>query len=545
MKSFLLLGTLLLSTLLPGQIFNRSKAGTLDASPLQVGNTLYAIGSTNINEVDANGEILQSTALPFLNRFKASQTVLPKANGNFLILGSFQSACDLLTNLGYFAYEYSPQLVLIDSTHQEISGLAPIIQALELSQNRYFALTENGYLLFDSSLDTLALVTTPNLAQLTSAVYLGGDEVLIYSQTWASSTPLYNVLNLSTGATNPLNNARSGEITSLTDSTFAIVNLQRGDLYRYQKGNRSYVDSTRLALATGFSASKFQEIQSGFVLRGDSGLSVYNKSDLSLRGSYLAAQPLNSGLLSVSGNQLFFYNQNIYPNVTSYHVLEGAQLNQAPSSIVEGLVLKVKNTSLVSSPDPSGASNLFRVNATWDITLVNNSPEIIDSVRVLWADPSSVPFCTSIYSQLQMPVNGLVPSDSVTISFPMTFFSVYAPNGNASLNFNTVTVMANGKVVSDEGKVTVNTVINNISLAELGPLAELKLFPNPASRTIFIDASQSIEQAEILNLQGQKMRDYGSSSGLQQISVEGLTKGVYWVKLRSEKAETTRRIAVK
>jgi hypothetical protein len=543
MKNLFLLSYLLLSTLLQGQIFNRSKAGTLPAIPLQLGNTLYTISSNSIDEIDESGNTVQSQSLPFLNNYRASKTVLRKANGNFLIFGSFQAGCDIFANLGYFAYEYSPQLVLIDSTHQQLNNVATFLQALELSQSRYFILTENGYLLLNASLDTLVKAMTPNLAQLNRAIYLGGDEVLIYSQTWASSTPLFHVLDLATGALSPWTGARHGEITSLSDSTFALVNLPSGDLFRYQKSNQAYIDSSRLMLSTSFSASQFQELSDGFVLKGDSGLSVYNKVDLSVRGSYLAKQPLNRGLLSVAGNQLFFCQQN-GTNITNYHVLEAGELNQAASTIVEGLVLKIKNTSLAPTPHSSGVANLYQVNATWEITLVNNSIETIDSTRILWADPSGFSFCGSLYSALPLSANGLALGDSVILSFPMVYFSVYAPNGDAFLAFRAGVVMANGKVVSEEGNVTVSAVINNISLGELSPLAALNLFPNPASTFIFIDAPRLINKVDILNLQGQSIRDFAAQDGLQQISVEGLAKGIYWVQLQSKNMETMRRILV-
>jgi len=208
------------------------------------------------------------------------------------------------------------------------------------------------------------------------------------------------------------------------------------------------------------------------------------------------------------------------------------------------LVLKIKSTSLVPTPHSSGVANLYQVNATWEITLVNNSQETIDSTRILWADPNGTPFCFSLYSKLPLSANGLAIGDSVTLSFPMVYFSVYAPNGDAFIAFKAAAVMANGKVVSDEGNVTVNAVINNISLAELSPLAALNLFPNPASTFIFIDAPRLISKVEILNLQGQSIREFGAQDGLQQFSVVGLAKGIYWVKLQSENMETMRSILV-
>tara|TARA_R110002050_G_scaffold49818_10_gene115583 strand:- start:9362 stop:10996 length:1635 start_codon:yes stop_codon:yes gene_type:complete len=543
MKTLLLATFLLFSNLIHGQIFNRSKAGALDAIPFQLGNTLYTLNSSSIDEIDANGDIMLRTALPFLSDYRASKTVLRKANGNVLIIGSYQAACDILSDLGYFAYEYSPQMILVDSTHQALNDISGIMQVLELSQNRYFALSENGYLLLNSSLDTLATALTPNLAELNRAIYLGGDEVLIYSQTWASSTPLYNVLNLATGTITPWSNARAGQITSLSDSTFAFVNLQNGDVLRFRKNNRAYIDSTRLTLSTNFVANQFQEFSDGFVLRGDSGLTVFNKADLSLRGSYLADQPLNRGALSVDGNQLFFYQQNVL-NVSNYHVLEAAKVDQPASAIVEGLILKIENSSLVANPHPSGAANLFQVSATWELTLVNNSQETIDSVRVLWSDPTASPFCTSPSAELPTGINGLAVGDSVVVSYPMVFSSVYAPNGTAFLNFNAAIVMANGKVVDEEGYSSASEVINNISLAELGPLTELNLFPNPASTFIYIDAPKAVKQVQILNLQGQRIREVSAPNGLKQFSLAGLAKGIYWVKLQSENRETLRKVVV-
>lgn len=545
MKNLLLALILLFSCVAQAQIFNRSKVGSLDALPFQLGNKLYIISSTSIDEIDASGEVSQSTALPFLSDYRASKSVLRKANGNLLIIGNSQASCDLLADLGYFAYEYSTQMVLVDSTHQALYDVGNVLQLLELSQNRYFVLNQSGYLLLDDNLDTIATAITPNLAQINRAIYLGGDEVLIYSQTWASSTPMYNILNLNTGTINPWTNARAGEISSLSDSTFAFINLFNGDVLRFQKSNLSYIDSSRLSLSSNFMANQFQELQDGFILRGDSGLSVFNKTDLSHRGTYLAQNPLNQGRLSVNGNQLFFIQNNSnYWDVSNYHVLEAAQLNQAPSTIVEGLILKLKNLNFISAAHPSGVANLYRVNSTWEITLLNQSTEIIDSMRVLWADPYAVPYCFSTYSELTTGSSPLAIGDSLVISLPLTYNSVYAPNGTGSISLSVAAVMANGKVLSDEARSAAGLSISNISLIENELLKDLQLYPNPASTFIYMDAPLPINQVKIMNLQGKVMRELRDVDGLSQVSLEGLAKGIYWVTLKAEKLETIRKIVI-
>ncbi len=544
MKNILLLASFLLSHLLVGQVFNRSKAGMLDAIPFQLNNSLYTISSTSIDEIGNNGEILLSTPLPFLNGYRDYKTVLKKSNGNFLIVGSSQTACDVASNRAYFAYEYSPQLVLIDSTHQSLNSLGGVMQVLELNQGRYFVLSPSGYLVLNNQLDTIATKYTFSLAQIEQALYLGGDKILIYSKTWASSTPMYTILDLSTEVITPWANSKGGEIMSLNDSVFACLNLQTGDLFRYKKNDRTYLDSNRLSLSASLTVNSFQELTDGFVLRGDSGLTVFNKSNLSLRGTYLAKTPLIGGSLSVDGDQLFFYRQNIYGEVTNYHVLEGAKLNQAPSNIVEGLILSAKNTSLKSIPHPSGAPNLYQVEATWDISMLNNSAESIDSVRVLWADVNATPFCNSIYFTLPVSVNGLAPGDSTSTAFSMTFQSVYAPSGTGYLNFIAALVMANGKVVSEEGQAVASISLNNINLAEANLLVDIKLYPNPASHSIYIDAQEEIDQVELINLQGQVIRTYNSQDTLKKVSVEGLAKGIYWLKLKSDSKQCSRKILV-
>jgi hypothetical protein len=69
----------------------------------------------------------------------------------------------------------------------------------------------------------------------------------------------------------------------------------------------------------------------------------------------------------------------------------------------------------------------------------------------------------------------------------------------------------------------------------------LKVFPNPASETIFINSSISIEKLELYDILGKRVFETKETS---EVKVNNLQKGLYLLKLYSENAVTTKKVMI-
>ena len=68
------------------------------------------------------------------------------------------------------------------------------------------------------------------------------------------------------------------------------------------------------------------------------------------------------------------------------------------------------------------------------------------------------------------------------------------------------------------------------------------LYPNPAKERLYINTSIPIKQMTICNLLGQEIQKYNNLETTSSINISGLNKGVYFVKIYTEKAVHTTKI---
>jgi len=69
---------------------------------------------------------------------------------------------------------------------------------------------------------------------------------------------------------------------------------------------------------------------------------------------------------------------------------------------------------------------------------------------------------------------------------------------------------------------------------------DLKMYPNPTGNTLAFESKQSIEKVEIYSQLGQKVKDI--STGFNSVTIKNLSKGIYLIKIYSEKGVTVRKI---
>jgi hypothetical protein len=67
----------------------------------------------------------------------------------------------------------------------------------------------------------------------------------------------------------------------------------------------------------------------------------------------------------------------------------------------------------------------------------------------------------------------------------------------------------------------------------------LKLFPNPTEDIVLIETEQPIESIEVFNINGNKLNEIRNSN---QVSLQGLRAGVYFLKIHSNKGSINKKI---
>ena len=71
---------------------------------------------------------------------------------------------------------------------------------------------------------------------------------------------------------------------------------------------------------------------------------------------------------------------------------------------------------------------------------------------------------------------------------------------------------------------------------------EVSVYPNPAKERLYINTSIPIKQMTICNLLGQEIKNYNTSQVQSSIDISELNKGVYFVKIYTEKVVHTTKI---
>lgn len=74
--------------------------------------------------------------------------------------------------------------------------------------------------------------------------------------------------------------------------------------------------------------------------------------------------------------------------------------------------------------------------------------------------------------------------------------------------------------------------------------SEVSIYPNPTKDYFCINSSAPIKQLIICNLLGQKLKEYNTSEITSSIDIIGLNKGVYVVKIYTDKAVLSQKIIV-
>ncbi|PJB13935.1 MAG: hypothetical protein CO118_11135, partial [Flavobacteriales bacterium CG_4_9_14_3_um_filter_32_8] len=81
-----------------------------------------------------------------------------------------------------------------------------------------------------------------------------------------------------------------------------------------------------------------------------------------------------------------------------------------------------------------------------------------------------------------------------------------------------------------------------VGVEEINALSSISLYPNPAKNYFQLSSTKNVDNVELFNLNGQKVLSKNSS--LERINIEGLSSGVYFVKINSENGTKIEKLTV-
>jgi hypothetical protein len=117
----------------------------------------------------------------------------------------------------------------------------------------------------------------------------------------------------------------------------------------------------------------------------------------------------------------------------------------------------------------------------------------------------------------------------------ITFYAAFnAANGNGSTSGDTVYVSS---LLVPQNKGATSVTANET--------ASMKVFPNPASGHVFIEAAEMFESIEIFNLNGKMIKAYDNNASLtQMLDLSGIERGAYLVKANSGNQSHVRKLQI-
>lgn len=92
---------------------------------------------------------------------------------------------------------------------------------------------------------------------------------------------------------------------------------------------------------------------------------------------------------------------------------------------------------------------------------------------------------------------------------------------------------------------TCSYVLGTAEMPNLEAAVGIKVYPNPTHQTFFVEAEEGvIETIELLNVLGQSVKTISGQGQQVECSVEGLAKGVYWLKVEQKGKTWTQKIQI-
>jgi hypothetical protein len=117
------------------------------------------------------------------------------------------------------------------------------------------------------------------------------------------------------------------------------------------------------------------------------------------------------------------------------------------------------------------------------------------------------------------------PGTWISIDIPMTSFNAIGGTNNSDFTQFVITSDL-GTVYYDNLYLHKNTILSNNSFE----VSKIRMYPNPASTKLTIDAQQVIEKISVSNILGQEVISMSTNSQLINLDISDLQSGIYVVK---------------
>ncbi len=114
----------------------------------------------------------------------------------------------------------------------------------------------------------------------------------------------------------------------------------------------------------------------------------------------------------------------------------------------------------------------------------------------------------------------------------VTFYGAFCVTNSAQGDLGDYVNTATYTVIEDTG----------VSVEEINTVSTISLYPNPAKNYFQLTSTKNVDNVEIFNISGQRVLNQNSS--LEKINIEGLSSGVYFVKINGENGTKIEKLTV-
>jgi len=173
-------------------------------------------------------------------------------------------------------------------------------------------------------------------------------------------------------------------------------------------------------------------------------------------------------------------------------------------------------------------------NVDWTFDLTDPTPP---TVSIAWATETTCNYYDPITLSGASPAGGTWSGTGVS--------STNFDPSIASLGSNTVTYEYTDSL-NCSGSATAEIIVSECLGLEEAEMFGARIFPNPATGTVTIqfNEEQGLVTLQLISLSGEVVRADAMNGAEHQMNIEGITPGVYFLKIRSESKEATEKLIV-
>ena len=166
-----------------------------------------------------------------------------------------------------------------------------------------------------------------------------------------------------------------------------------------------------------------------------------------------------------------------------------------------------------------------------------------------------VPATTALVANDGSSYSSNIPDGSIYASEPMNLSTEWQSvtatvTVEAAGNYNVVFYWHNDNSVGTNPPAAIDNVsiaaaTEPVGIDEVEESADIVLFPNPATSNVTLRGVEAGSQVSVVDMNGRMVRDFQATSNDVQLSLDGMAKGAYFVRIMGEKQSAIRKLIVK